>query len=575
MYIKSHPLRFGAVFLFFLSFLFFLLIRLFLIQTFRSSYLVNLAKRQHNQFLELEPARGVIYDRNLSPLALNLPAYSLYAAPRIIKDKISVRQKLRQFLDTDEAFLEERLSRDKAFVWLARKLPISTADKIKSLKIEGVGFIKESKRHYPNSHLASQIIGFSGLDNVGLEGLELFYEKYLKGESGWCSVIRDARQRELLLEKDYVPARDGFDIVLTVDETIQYIAERELDIAYKKHHAKAASIIVMNPKTGEILAIANRPTFDLNKYQFATMDERRNRAICDLFEPGSVFKIVTASAALSEKKVSEEDRFFCENGSYKVANHILHDHTSHGWLKFREVIEQSSNIGTTKVAQILGAEVIYKYAKDFGFASKAGVDLPGEISGMLKEPKLWSKTSIGAVPIGQEVGVTVLQLVAAISCIANNGILTRPFIVKYIKDKQGEVIKEFYPDSIRNVITADIAARIKAILAGVIENGTGKLAKVSGYTAAGKTGTGQKLEPDGRYSHRKFLASFIGFVPVDDPKLAIAVVVDEPRPSYFGGTVCAPVFKRVAEDSLRYFESAGHKEFVKPDEAKSAFAATR
>ncbi len=537
--------------------------------------MVNLAARQHNQFLELEPQRGTIFDRNLHPLALNLPAYSLYAEPKLIKDKSKTIQALRQFLDAKEDFLAERLSRQKAFIWLARKLPLETAEKIRALKLEGLGFIKESKRHYPDSHLASQIIGFAGLDNRGLEGLELWFDKYLKGESGWCWVVRDAKQRELLLEKDYVPAQDGFDIVLTIDETIQYIAERELDLAYKKHHAQAASIIVMNPATGEILAMANRPTFDLNRYQGANLEQRRDRAICDIFEPGSVFKIVTASAALSEKKVSEEDRFFCENGKYRVANHVLHDHTPHGWLKFKEVIEQSSNIGTTKVAQILGGQIIYDYARKFGFASKTNIDLPGEVSGMLKEPRFWSKTSIGAVPIGQEVGVTVIQLAAAISCIANQGVLMKPFVVKYIRDKQGEIIKEFTPEVVRNVLTADIANRVKIILAGAIENGTGKLARVSGYSAAGKTGTAQKLEPNGAYSHNKFFASFIGFVPVEAPKLAIVVIVDEPHPAYFGGTVCAPVFKKVAEDSLRYLGATAHQELSRTDEIKTNPAAIR
>ncbi|MDP2939391.1 MAG: penicillin-binding transpeptidase domain-containing protein [Candidatus Omnitrophota bacterium] len=575
MYIKKHTLRFSAVFLFFIVALSLLLIKLVLIQIFRSEYLIKLAASQHNHFLELEPQRGTIYDRNLRPLALNLPAYSIYAVPREIKDKFIIIQKLRQFVNVDEGFLLERLSRKKAFVWLIRKLPLSTIEKIKSLKLEGIGFIKESKRHYPNSHLASQTIGFAGMDNVGLEGLELMYDKYLKGEFGWCFVLRDARQRELLLEKDNVPARDGFDIVLTIDETIQYIAERELDLAFKKHNARGATIIVMNPKTAEILALANRPTFDINKYNEAGLEERRNRAICDLFEPGSVFKIVTATAAIAEGKVSEEDRFFCENGKFQVANHILHDHRPHGWLKFREVIEQSSNIGTTKVAQILGAQIIYDYSKKFGFGQKTNIDLPGEISGMLKEPRFWSKTSIGAVPIGQEIGVNVLQLAVAISSIANDGLLMKPFIVRYIRDKQGEVIKEFSPVSIRQIMEPAIANRLKQILTGVIENGTGKLGQVLGYKAAGKTGTAQKLEPNGSYSHNKFFASFIGFVPVEDPKLAIVVIVDEPHPSYFGGTVCAPVFKRVAEDSLRYLEATSLKEFVKSDETKTYPAAIR
>jgi cell division protein FtsI (penicillin-binding protein 3) len=311
----------------------------------------------------------------------------------------------------------------------------------------------------------------------------------------------------------------------------------------------------MDPYTGAILALATRPTFDLNEYYNVQKEQMRNRAITDLFEPGSVFKIVTLSAALEEKRVTEEDKFFCENGSYKIANHILHDHRPHGWLTFREVIEQSSNIGTVKVAQILGNDILYRYIRLFGFGSKLGVDLPGEITGMAKEPRFWSKISIAALPIGQEVGVTALQLTAAISVIANGGQLIRPYIVKEVRDKLGETIKKYSPMVIRKVISQDTAARAKNILTGAVQKGTGKLASPSGFSAAGKTGTAQKLEPNGTYSHNKFVASFIGFAPAEEPVIAIAVVVDEPRPYYFGGVVAAPVFKNVATEALRYLKA--------------------
>jgi cell division protein FtsI (penicillin-binding protein 3) len=413
----------------------------------------------------------------------------------------------------------------------------------------------ESKRSYPNGFLASHIIGFAGLDNVGLEDTEAYYDRYMRGQAGWAVFLRDARQKRLDLWDKMVLPKDGYNVVLTIDEVIQYIAERELDKAYEKYHARGASIIVMDPHTGAILALANRPTYDLNEHSGASGDQIRNRAICDLFEPGSVFKIVTASAALEEKKVNEEDKIFCENGEYKVANHILHDHQPHGWLTFKEVIEESSNIGTTKVAQTLGPEVIYRYARLFGFGSKLGIDLPGEISGALKEPRAWSKTSIGAVPIGQEVGVTALQLASAISVIANGGQLMKPYIVEEVRDKYGMTIKNFSPTLIRKVISLDTALRVKKILTGAVEEGTGKLAKMASFTAAGKTGTAQKLEPNGAYSHDKFVASFIGFAPAEDPQVAIVITVDEPHPYYFGGVVAAPVFKNVAEDAIKYLNA--------------------
>ena len=544
------------MFLCILVFLIFCIARLIFIQFFRSIYLAKIAKSQHNQFVELEPKRGTIYDANLKPQAVNIAVDSLFAAPNEIdnKDKEKIIRELAPVLNVGHAFLRERLYRKKSFIWLARKITPQQSEAIKKLNIKGLQFIKESKRSYPNRYLASHIVGFAGLDNAGLEGLELYYNKYLKGEAGFALFLRDARQKKLDLWEKMVLHRDGYDLILTIDEVIQFIAERELDKIVKTYRAKGASIVVMDPHTGAILAIANRPTFDLNDYDNANKDQMRNRAICDLFEPGSVFKIVTASAALEEKKVAEQDRFFCENGSYKVASHILHDHRPHGWLSFREVIEQSSNIGTTKVAQVLGNDILYRYIKLFGFGAKSAIDLPGEIQGMIKAPIAWSKISITAIPIGQEVGVTALQLVSAISVIANGGQLMKPYIVSEIRDKFSETIKKNSPTMIRKVISVDTAHRVKRILNGVIENGTGKLAQLEGYSAAGKTGTGQKLEANGTYSHAKFIASFIGFAPVEDPVIAIAVVVDEPRPYYFGGVVAAPVFKNVANDVLRYLK---------------------
>jgi len=397
-------------------------------------------------------------------------------------------------------------------------------------------------------------MGFAGMDNTGLEGLELYYNRYLKGGSGWVLFLRDARQKKLDIWEKMVAERDGYTLTTTLDEVVQFIAERELEKAYRTYHAKGASIIVMDPHTGAILAMANRPTFDLNSYTSADKDQMRNRSICDLFEPGSVFKIVTAAAALEEKKVNEGDKFFCENGAYRVASHTLHDHRPHGWLTFREVIEQSSNIGTTKVAQVLGADIVYRYTKLFGFGSKTGIDLPGEISGMAKEPRFWSKISIAAIPIGQEIGVTALQLASAISVIANGGQLMKPYVVSEVKDKHGESIKKFSPTLIRKVISVETSLRLSSILTGVIENGTAKTARLKDYSAAGKTGTAQKLEADGTYSHSKFIASFIGFAPVEDPAIVIVVILDEPRPYYFGGVVAAPVFKNVATDVLKYLK---------------------
>ncbi|MCX5704444.1 MAG: penicillin-binding transpeptidase domain-containing protein [Candidatus Omnitrophica bacterium] len=538
-------------------FLLFCVARLFYIQLFRSNYLAGIAKKQHSLYVELEPTRGTIYDRNLKPQAFNIPVDSVYISPNEIKDKDkeAIIAKLVPILNVDTAYLRDRINRKKSFIWLARKITPEQSVAIKKLNTRGIGLIKESRRSYPNGYLASHIVGFAGMDNSGQEGLELSCDSFLKGVAGWALFLRDARQKKLDLWERMVLPKDGYDLVLTIDEVIQYIAERELDKAFKTYHAKGGSIVVMDPHTGAILALASRPTFDLNIRSNISKDLIRDRAITDMFEPGSVFKIVTASAALEEKKVTEEDKFFCENGQYRVGSHILHDHTSHGWLTFREVVEQSSNIGTVKVAQILGPDTVYKYIKLFGFGTKTGIDLPGEISGSTKPPRAWSKISIAAIPIGQEVGVTAIQLASAISVVANGGQLMKPYLIKEIRDKQGEVIEEFGPRLVNKVISLDTSNRLKKILTGVVEEGTGKMAKMEGFTAAGKTGTGQKLEPNGTYSHSKFFASFIGFAPAEDPMLTIVVCLDEPHP-YYGGVVAAPVFKSVAGDVIKYIRSS-------------------
>ncbi len=540
----------------FFLFLLLCIARLLFIQFFRSDYLSSIAKKQHNQTAELEPRRGTIYDCQLKAQAFNMSMDSLYAVPNVIKNSDAVIRQIQPILGLERSYLEDRLQRKKSFIWLARKLSPEKSERIKKLNIKGLGFLKETKRIYPNSYLASHIIGFSGMDNIGLEGVERSFDNYLKGVPGWAIFLRDARLKKLDIWEKMVLPVDGLDLVLTIDEVIQYIAERELDKAFKDFHAKAASIVVMDPHTGRILALANRPTYDLNEHSNVSKDLIRNRAICDLFEPGSVFKIITAAAALEEKKVTEEDIIFCENGSYKVGGRILHDHRPHGRLSFKQVIEESSNIGTVKVAQLLGPDTLYQYIKAFGFGSKLGVDLSGEISGLVRPVRLWSKTSITSVPMGHEVGVTALQLASAISVIANGGQLMKPYIIDSVRDTQGRIIKQNKPVLIRKVISVDTAMRIKKILTGVIEEGTGKLGKVLGFSAAGKTGTAQKVEANGGYSHSKFVASFIGFAPAEDPLLTIVVMVDEPYPYYFGGVVAAPVFQKVAGDVIRYLKAS-------------------
>ena len=550
---RKHVLRFIIFFLVLIVCLIAFSIKLLLIQIFHSSHLAGLAEKQHKHLIEIEPIRGSIYDRNERLLAFNVSSHSLFANPRMMsaENKERAVQELSVLLKMDPQIIRERLDKKKYFVWIKRKLPLALVNKIKELDISGLDFRKESKRHYPNGELLSHLMGFAGIDNEGLEGLERGYDDELKGKPGWMRILRDAKQRNLLIKDSFIAPQNGFHLVLTIDETIQYIAERALKKAYEKHNAKGATIVVMNVKTGEILALANMPTYNLESYEKSSETSRTNRAIHYVYEPGSVFKIVTASAALEEEKFVEGDKIFCENGEYRVANHILHDHHPHGTLTFSDVFKLSSNIGVTKIAQKLGPSTIYKYAQRFRFGKETNIGIKGEVKGVLKHPRAWSRTTIGAIPIGHEVTVTPVQLVCAIGALANDGVFMKPFVVKYIKDSQGHTIKEFSPQIVDRVISEDTARRVTDILIGVVEEGTGKRARIRGVKVAGKTGTAQKVI-DGTYSHSKFYATFFGFAPADNPQIAAVVVFDEPHPSYFGGTVSAPVFKEVVENSLKY-----------------------
>lgn len=552
---QKNAFRFSVVFLTLLAFLGLFVIRLVLIQVFRSPGLTRLADRQHELFVELEPVRGTIYDRNLRPLAFNVPVYSVYANPKImtIEDKARAVAKLPALLGLEPGFIEERLARDKYFVWLKRKLTIEEANQVRQLKISGIDFRRESKRYYPNGSLAAHVIGFAGIDNKGLEGLELHYDKDLRGKAGKMKVLRDARQKQLQVGQSYIPPQDGFHLVLTIDETLQYITEKALDRAVQQHNAKAASAILMDVQTGEILALVNRPTYNLDQVSSSDVESRTNRAVSYVYEPGSVFKIITAAAALEEGLFTEEDKIYCEQGNYRIANHTLTDHRPHGTLSFHDVFKVSSNIGVAKIAQKIGGDNVYKYGKRFRFGVPTGIDLRGEVSGWLKDPSQWSKTTIGAIPIGYEVTVTPIQLVSAIAAVANGGVYMQPFVVKYVKDNQDQEIRSFQPKVHDRVISEQTAQRIKEILKSVVESGTGRRAQIEGVAVAGKTGTARKVI-DGQYSRGKYYASFIGFAPADEPRLAMAVVVDEPHPGYFGGTVSAPVFQEVISNALKYLK---------------------
>ncbi|MFH1782699.1 MAG: penicillin-binding transpeptidase domain-containing protein [Candidatus Omnitrophota bacterium] len=530
-------------------------VRLLSVQLGSANALSKLASDQYKTFASILPRRGIIYDSNLRKLAVSINLSSVFLDPFIVEDKDKAARDIAGVLGLEEKDILEKLDQKKRFIWLTRKVEPEIERALRRLNIKGVGFIKESNRAYPHGMLLSHVIGFVGLDNEGLEGLELKFDKHLKGTIGWIYTIRDAKRREVHgYEYKEIPPADGNDIVLTIDSMIQSVAERELDKAVTKYNADGGSVIVMDPYTGDVIALANRPTYDLNNVNGYPVENRRNRAISDFFEPGSSFKIVTASAAIEENMIGLDDEIFCENGEFKWTKHTYHDTKPHGWLAFKDIIKYSSNIGTMKVALKLGETRLYRYIKRFGFGKKTDIDLPGEVEGISRSPDQWSKLSLCSISMGQEITVTAMQLACALSSVANGGCYVRPRIIDRIQDKSGNVLERFEVEKRHRVMSEESAMKLRRILRGVVEEGTAKKAEIEGYFPAGKTGTAQKIEPNGTYSHSKYTASFIGLLPYDDPKFVTVVILDEPRPQYYGGTVCAPVFKNVAEELMRYYK---------------------
>lgn len=551
------PQRFWLVQIFIFSLFLALTFQIFQLSLFYQSPLLERALSQHRLIIEIPPIRGSIEDRNGQGLAINLKVPSLYAVPRILspKDREGLIDELSRKLSLSRTFLNERLSRDKAFVWLKRRMSAQEAAKIEQLKHPALGILYEHKRFYPHGKLLANLIGFTNVDNEGIEGIERMVDRELRGKAGKRFTRRDAMGREIkAFEERTLPALDGHSIVLTVDRNLQYVTERALDRAYQKWRAKGAAAILMNPQTGEILAMASRPTFDPNQPSDFSPGSYRNRALTDMLEPGSVFKIVTAAGVLGERKVRLTDKIHCENGEWHWGIKTLHDVHGYGPLTFPEVFIKSSNIGTVKLASRLSPDRLHHYIRLFGFGQKTGIDLDGEAPGFVRPPAQWSKTSPYAIPIGQEVMVTPLQLVRAISFIANGGFLVRPYVVDHVEDIHGVTLRQKSPSKTGPDLEPAVVELLKEILwRATEEGGTGKNARVKGIPVAGKTGTAQKILENGRgYSHSNFVGSFIGFAPADHPLLSMVVVIDDPKPLYYGGTVAAPVFSEVMEAALAH-----------------------
>ena len=532
-------------------------VRLVSLMVIQHEELARRAERQHQKIVSLQARRGSIYDRHGRELAVSIETDSLYAVPARIENPRAVAARLAPVLGLNRSWLYRRLDNKRGFVWIQRKLDPERVHRVQALGLghRVIGFLPEHRRFYPKRELAAHVLGFAGTDNVGLEGLERQYDRFLRGESGWVVTERDALGRTVFPEGlNYRAPSPGASLVLTLDETVQYMAERALDRVMAETRAKSSVAIVMDPYTGEILAMAVRPRFNPNAFQRHRPGEWRNRAITDAFEPGSTLKVFVAAAALEEGLVHPRERLDCSTGRIEVGGKAIRDTHPHGVLTFTEVLQKSSNVGAVIVGLRLGPERMYRYLKAFGFGDKTGIDLPGEVSGTLRRPERWSALSIGALSIGQEISVTPLQLITAFSAIANGGVLMRPYVVREIRDLEGRVVQRFGPQRVRRVISQATARRMTRILMTVVApEGTGHRAALEDLKVAGKTGTAQKVDPaTGRYSDTRSVSSFAGYVPAEDPRVAILVMVDEPQGEAWGGSVAAPVFREIAEQVLTY-----------------------
>lgn len=530
-------------------------LRLVYLQIFRYGNFIQKAQHQQQRTIEVSAPRGIIYDRNGRELAMSIAVDSVFAVPTEMPDLAGTISLISKITKTDPHEILTKCQVAKTFCWVARRTDSDTAQRIRSLNLRGIYFQKESKRFYPKGELAAQVIGYVGMDDAGLSGIERAYDDELRGHPGEMLISVDARRKWFgSVEKQPEP---GHNVVLTIDQQIQYIAERELQVAMDETKAISGTVVVENPHTGEILALANRPTFDPNLPREITPEKLKNHAVSDVYEPGSTFKVVTISAALDEKLTNPDEKFDCQMGSIVVFGRRIHDWHPFGVLPVSEILAHSSDVGAIKIALRLGDERMYKYIRGFGFGQQTGIELPGETRGLTKPLSRWSKVSIGAIAMGQEIGVSPLQLAGMVSSIANDGKLIGSRIVAGTTEPQSapQTIA-FHPAQQRTAVSQFTAAEMRQMMQGVVLHGTGKKAILEGYSSAGKTGTAQKVDPATHtYSKTKYIASFAGFAPVNNPAIVCVVILDSPIGGHHGGEVGAPVFHRIAQQVLEYLRT--------------------
>lgn len=517
--------------------------------------LERIAMRQYRTAVQESTRRGKILDVQGRDLAVNVEAPSVWIDPRSVTDAAATAKILSELLDVDEVKLAARLNTNRKFEWVKRWVTEEQADKVEEAAIEGVHIMMENKRSYPNGTLAATVLGAVGLDSEALGGLELALNEHLVQRYVPNSYKRDARGHLYLSPTDTVAMNPLSSVELTIDKTIQFIAEQVLRVAVESSQARGGMIVVVDPRSGDILAMANEPTFDPNHYESYDLKRWKNSAITDPYEPGSTFKVMIVASALDAGTVTPEEIFFCENGAIRVGDHVLHDAHPHGELNVHDIVKVSSNIGAYKVEKTMGPERIYDAIRAFGFGEQSGIELPGESAGILASASRWSEVQFATIAFGQGVSATPLQMTMAFAAVANGGWLLKPHVVKRIRDENGNIIRESSREVRRRSISLATAQKMRLMLEAVVgQGGTGRAAASLEYGIAGKTGTAQKSGPHGGYMKGNYFASFVGFAPSDDPRLVVFVGIDEPKGRYYGGQVAAPAFREVVEKTLHYLK---------------------
>jgi len=538
----------------FLGSLSIILLRAVQLQVVDGPRLAALAAQQHRTEVQVAPKRGPIYDRQMQELAVSLEVESIHARPGELGSAEEAATRLAPVVGVSRSKLLERFKGESPFVWVKRQATPAEATAVRALGIEGVGFTREGRRYYPHRSLGGKLLGFVGMDGQGLEGLELQHDAVLRGKTERVPAMRDARRRQILVDGfNPKPGDEGQGIVLTIDHAIQYIADSAIAGAVANARARRGIAVVMDPRNGDILAIAESPGFNPNVYTEAPPENRHCWAFSTTFEPGSTFKIFVVAAALDSGAIRPDQRVYCEAGAYRLGKHTIHDVHAYGWLDVAGVIKHSSNIGALKIADRLGTEPFYGYIRDFGFGSRSEAGFPGDLPGLLPPLKRWKNITRSTIAFGQGISVTPVQITAATAAIANGGTLYRPRLLMAKVDPKGKVVASYEPQPLKRVISKETARWLTEYMKGVTETGgTGVAARTPGYRVAGKTGTAQKVEEGRRGYSSKRVGSFIGFVPADDPRLAISVIIDEPRGIPYGGRVAAPAFREIAEKTLTY-----------------------